>query len=605
VLVFLIALAAHVLPWVQYRSDPFSTSLISDALSYDEWGRRIASRGLAAEPVFHQAPLYPIVLAWVGGPSGGDAGRNAAIALQVILTSLAIAALVPISRWFVGSSVAGLLAAAIAILHGFFVFHSLKLLPVSLALATQALALAALGWARSKPSAPTAALAGVALGVAALARNETLLFAPFAVLFLILSAPRGKVLRATAFVTALLVALAPAAAHNWSQGDFVLVASSGGENLFIGNKRGGDGDYTPLHPKAGDLFSERILATEVAEREAGRALRASEVSTHWRRKAFEEVRADPVAWLRLEGKKLARVLHPGDPNDVYSLPLERGLYLGSLWLLPLPAWTLLATGGFGLWLAARRRFSAAWPLVAFVFVQVAVLLAFFVNTRLRLPFLFFLTPFGGLAVVELQRLRVEGRRALWSVATAALAVATIYGVVRTVPSPRDRVRLAAVLSIQNRLDEGLEVLGPALAADPPYPTAFDQAGWLLQKKRDYRGAIAWYRKALDADLSPGRALQTRTRLAICLEGAGELEAAAAEHDRAAQHPEANAGTFYERGAFRLRRGDRAGAADDLRHAAALDPSWPPPREALARLTSALSPAPAPPESATGPGAPDR
>jgi tetratricopeptide (TPR) repeat protein len=253
----------------------------------------------------------------------------------------------------------------------------------------------------------------------------------------------------------------------------------------------------------------------------------------------------------------------------------------------------------------RRNAALAWPLAAFVASQAVVLLIFFVNTRLRLPLLFFLTPFAGLAIVEIDRWRRSGKHALWIASATVLALATAFSVARTVPTPRDRVRLAAVLSIQNRLDEGLAALGPALSSDPPYAPAFDQAGWLLQKKRDYRGAVDWYRKALAAELTPGRALQTRTRLAMCLEGAGDTDAAAAEHERAIQDAEANAGTYYERGAFRLRRGDRAGALDDFRRATALDPNWPPPREALRQLTSTLSSAPSAQDRATGAGAQDR
>ena len=46
---------------------------------------------------------------------------------------------------------------------------------------------------------------------------------------------------------------------------------------------------------------------------------------------------------------------------------------------------------------------------------------------------------------------------------------------------------------------------------------------------------------------------------------------------------ANAGTYYERGRFRLRRGETEGAIADLRAAARLDPAWPAPRQALTNL----------------------
>ena len=73
----------------------------------------------------------------------------------------------------------------------------------------------------------------------------------------------------------LVLAVLPATLHNVRQGDFVTIASAGGENLFIGNQRGATGGHTALHPQAGDIFSQRRLATELAERERGRALKPS------------------------------------------------------------------------------------------------------------------------------------------------------------------------------------------------------------------------------------------------------------------------------------------------------------------------------------------
>ena len=91
-----------------------------------------------------------------------------------------------------------------------------------------------------------------------------------------------------------------------------------------------------------------------------------------------------------------------------------------------------------------------------------------------------------------------------------------------------------------------------------------------------------YEEAL-RDLRPESARQTHTRLGQVYERLGRLERAAAQHDLAVSSGLANAGTFLERALFRLRRGDETGAAEDLRQAVTLDPSWPAPRELLRRL----------------------
>jgi hypothetical protein len=276
---FVAALALHAPVWSQHRHDPFAATHISDALSYHLWAQRIAEKGLSAEPVFHQSPLFPVML----GLLYRSAGERAALLMQAMLLSAAVALLVPLGRLYLGSTAAGIAAAAIALLHGPFVFHAMKLLPIPLALATQALALVLLAFARRSGRWWPALLCGAAWGVAALARSEMLLFLPVALAALWWREGGAKRwLAPLCCLCGALLAVAPATLHNAGKGDFVPIASAAGENLYIGNQRGADGGHKPLHPKAGDLFSQRALAEVVAEGEQGRELRPSEISAHWR-----------------------------------------------------------------------------------------------------------------------------------------------------------------------------------------------------------------------------------------------------------------------------------------------------------------------------------
>ena len=74
---FVLSLFVHAVTFLQYRLDPFMATYVSDALSYHEWAQRIATNGLSPEPVFYQAPLFPIVLAAIYrlGSSEGEIYR--------------------------------------------------------------------------------------------------------------------------------------------------------------------------------------------------------------------------------------------------------------------------------------------------------------------------------------------------------------------------------------------------------------------------------------------------------------------------------------------------------------------------------------------------
>jgi tetratricopeptide (TPR) repeat protein len=577
--VFALAVALVALAALQYRSDPFATVLVADALSYHAWAERVAASGLASAGVFHQAPLHPLLLAAVYAIAPADRHLSAAALLQALLFAAACALLVPLGRLWLDSRRAGVAAALVGLAHAPFVFYALKLFPVPVALATQTLALVALGLARHRPGAASAAAAGAACGLAVLARPEMVLLAPVG-LAALPHRPLPEAARAgLAFLVALAAACAPVAIHNARQGDATLVASSAGENLWAGNRPGARGGHAAIDPRAGDLDSQRSMARLIAEQERGRTLRPSEVSAFWRERAVAAILDDPGRWLVLELRKLGRLLHPGDPTDLYSLPLERARYLSVLYALPLGPWSLLLLAAVGLAIARRP----AWPLLALPLVHLAVLLVFFVDSRLRVPFYFSLTPFAGIALVAGLDGWRAGRR-LAPLGTAVLLAATcVVGFLATRPTPRDVVRLAAVLSLEGRLDAALAVLAPELARSSPAPSVLDQAGWLLQKKGEWARARELYLRALDAGPAPVPARQIRTRLAQIHEKLGEHAAARAQHDAAVRGELPDAGTYYERGMFRLRRGETAGAADDLRQAVRLDPGWPPPREALARL----------------------
>ncbi len=585
---FIASALIHAILWYPYRADPFFSTLVSDAQSYHAWALRILERGLAAEPVFHQPPLFPLLVAAVYRPALALDAAQRMLVIQMLLDSLAIALIVPIGRLYLRSAAAGLAGGIVALLHAPVVFYGLKLLPIPLALATQALALLLLALARRRGRVGLDLLAGAACGLACLARTEMVLFLPVAAGALWRGRANEPLARRVGAVLLLLIGtglvVAPATLHNLRRGDRVLISSAAGENLFIGNQAGADGGHTPLHPQAGDLFSQRALAQRIAEQAAGRELRPSEVSAYWRGRAVQQILADPADWLVLESRKLRRVLDPGDPADMYSLLLERRHYLGALYALPLSSWGVWLLGLIGASLALRRCPQAAWPLVALVIVHLFVLLAFFASARLRVPLLFFLAPLAGLAIMEgVGRLRSGRGRPLVLGVIALLLISSIHWLFVARASTQEVIRLASVLSRESRLEEALALLDPWIAEPEPDPLALDHAGWVRSKQGDLDTAREHYLRALEIGMPAPREAQTRSRLASLYERTGALEQAAVQHDLAVAVAPSSAGAHQERAMFRLRRGQTAAAIEDLRRAADLAPGWEEPLSVLRSL----------------------
>lgn len=495
----LVLLFQSVLAFSYARSDPYYETLVADALSYDRQAARIAEHGLAGEPVFHQAPLYPWLLARLYRLVPEEGRRGWALAAQCVSNAAAIALLLPAGALAFGRRAAGIWAVLLALGFAPVPFYGLKLLPGSLALATQAGALVALMLARRRAGLLAPAAAGAAAGVAALCRAEMLLFVAAAALWVAGGfLPRAR--RAAAFVCGALLAVAPATAHNVRAGDVVVVASSAGENLFAGNRRGARGGHSPIDPRAGDLFTQRLAAESLAERAAGRELKPSEISAYWSARAREEIFRDPAGWITLVGRKLGRLVDPGDPTDLYPLALERRHYLPALRWLPWSTLSLWLLAGLSL---ARRETPRV--LLLLPTVHLVVLAVFFVDSRLRVPFYFHLALLGAGAAVRLTSSGFAPR--------ALLAATVLLGIAASGPSDRDRVRTASVLSLQSRLPAALEMLAPSLRRRDPDPVALDQAGWVLQKMGRLADARDHYRRALDAGLPSEREGSTRGRLA--------------------------------------------------------------------------------------------
>jgi tetratricopeptide (TPR) repeat protein len=589
--IFVLAIALHGVLWLQYRGDPFYVTHVSDALSYHQWAGKVAANGLAAEPVFHQSPLFPLLFGWLYRQVSPQSLAAATVLLQALLGSTAIALLVPLGRVYFRSAATGVAAALLVLLHGPFVFHHLKLLPVALALATQAWAVLLLGVARERSRAWLAAACGVSWGLASITRSEMLLFVPVVLLALWTGPPASdpepshrRWLRPVLCLVGLLVVLAPVTRHNLRQGDFVPVASAGGENLFIGNQRGAQGGHMPLDPRAGDLFSQRDLARVIAEQATGRELRPSEISAYWRGRAVDEILAAPGSWLVLEARKLGLMLYAADPADIYPYLLERRRFLPVLYALPVAALGLWILALPGMVAALRTDAKRVWPLVGLVVLHVLVLLLFFVSTRLRLPLLFFLASFAGYGVVVGFGWWRAGRRRIVLVAAALVFVlASVHWMIFAAPLPRETVRLASILSIQNRLDESLAVLEDLVREPSPDPIALDQAGYVHSKKGDLQAARSSYQRALEVGLPPPIAIGVRVRLAFIQEKLGEPHLAAAILDDVVAAQPDDAEVWYARGMFRARQARYAAAEGDFRRAAQLRPDWPAPQEALRAL----------------------
>ena len=385
---------------------------------------------------YESAPAYALGLGVLYRLGGGR--WLVPIVLQAVLGALTPLALYATARRL-GSARAGLFAAALAAAYGPAIFYeglTLKfaLMPCTVSALLCASATAATG--RRWQAAAAAAGAATALLVAL--RLNAIVVLPVLVAWIARARP-AVATRALLLVGLGLVAIAaPLALRRALAAAHGEAASLWGIHFYVGSRLDGDGGYTVVPGVADDVFGHVDDARALAEASRGRRLTPAEVSRYWLGRGLEEIRRDPAAYLTLEGRKLRRLLAPGEEDvfgDDYAVYAARSVALRAA--LTFGAVAPLAL--LGLVLVAMRRAPLGWC-VAVAATYAASLLVFFVTSRYRLPVVPPLLLCAGVALAWLADLRA--RPLAFAAAAGGLSVAA-WGALGAPPS--DVLRLLALL----------------------------------------------------------------------------------------------------------------------------------------------------------------
>jgi 4-amino-4-deoxy-L-arabinose transferase-like glycosyltransferase len=213
----------------------------------------------------------------------------------------------------------------------------------------------------------TAAAAGVIVGATILVRPGFVVLLPLLAVWAVWRHQLLTVL--LVFVTAALVMLPWTIRNSRHEGRFVLVASEGGVTFWTGNH--------PLARGEGDLNANPALKeAKAALRAAHPELTEQTMEPVYYREATNWILSNPLAWLRLEVKKLFYLIVPIGPSySVHAWRYRLASSLSYALLLPL--------GAVGVLLAGRGRAAtpALWLLLATAGIMCLV---FFPQERFRL-----------------------------------------------------------------------------------------------------------------------------------------------------------------------------------------------------------------------------
>ncbi len=474
---------------------------ILDAQYYDDMAQDIARGRLIRREAFFMGPLYPYFLAALYSTFG----RNFMLVrlIQIFGGSVTVVLTYLLGKRVFRPSVA-LVAALMLSLYGAVTFYEGQLLMMWLGTLITITMLYTLYAKSNGMDLKRYALAGVLLGLSALARANILIFLPLVLVWILFIKKTNRFATAGVFVLATVVMIIPATLHNYiASADFVPITSNGGVNFYIGNNEVARGHFYP--PKGIDFITDATTRKYI-EKRLGKDMKPSEVSNYWLREGLDFIRRDPMGEVKLLLRKTALFLSGYEIPQIESYDLSREKF-GSLRMLFLNIWFLGSLGAVGM-IYTLRRWREYFLLYGFIISYGLSIILFFVTARYRVQIVPVLSLFAAYALIEVFP---RSLRSLRRVFVPLLLFALILTL--TQPSlfelPRNQVEWHEHIHQARRFgrvgnhNAAIEEINKAIALFPDHPDSYLHRAIIYKDSGKLFQAVEDYSRALE--IAPGTA----------------------------------------------------------------------------------------------------
>jgi 4-amino-4-deoxy-L-arabinose transferase-like glycosyltransferase len=589
----LLALVLRVVHVLALGESPYFDAPAMDEAYHADWARALAAGDTFQEGPFFRAPLYIWLLAAVQkifGP-GYLIARLLQSLLGVATTLLTHRIASHLFRPLAAHLAGFLVATCWVLVH----FDSQLLIP-TLAIPLNLAALWLSLRAERAGTTRSAVLAGLAWGLACLARPNVLLFVPCVALWLQRSARaagrRGS--RAALYLlAATFLAILPVTIHNRVVGaDWVLISTQAGVNLWIGNNPVSDGSTAIVPGTRGgwwEGFHDAVAQAEAAE---GRALAASEVSSHYVDRSLDWMAREPSAALQHMFWKLRLFWTDAELGNNLDVTFFAQHYD------PLARWNpvgfdlLAGLAALGLVLCLGRR-RETFPVWGFVLVYCLGVVAFFVCSRYRAPVLPLLCVLGG-GGLEWLWLRVRGRDWGRALGGTALVLAVVWLTHQRPAALRPsaatgNLQLAQAAAEVGEHQRAVDLFERALEAGGENAQVVDGLARSCHALGQGERALRLVENAVGsvsarAGVGAPGLTELRGLWIALLVQAGQAQQALSRADEFLRARPGEVSVRYGRALAREARGDRAGALEDLRQVLRAAPDLEVARALLRRLS---------------------
>ena len=508
---FVLAFAVRLIYLLQIQSSPMFDTLTMCAEYHDQWAQMILQGEDSHEGVFFRAPLYAYFLASVYKILGH--GYLWSRLIQFLIGSLSC-----ILVYLLGKRVfnerTGRIAGVVAALYGILIYFEGELLIPVLLVFLDLLVILALFWTSEKPSSGRWALCGILLGLSAIARPNILLVGAAFIIWIILRY-RGKagkigsksLLYAGSFALGAVLIISPVTLRNYLKGDdFVLIASQGGMNFYIGNNPYSDGASAVLPGARSTWWGLCEDGKRFAEEETGRSMKPSQISRFWYAKAVKFLVREPFGFLKLMAKKFALFWNGNELSN------NRDLYFfaRSAPLLKLLIWRFILYFPFGLIaplalvgiILSHKNSKNVLLLEIFLVVYMLSVVLFFVTARYRVPVIPVLILFSAYATDKFVYM-IKKRKTSELVKYVLVFLIILIPVNLEIPGysaenpGQAHYALGSVYSEKGDKVRAVEEFEKAIYHNPNLAEAYVNLGSIYGDQGKHQLALEYYEKALE------------------------------------------------------------------------------------------------------------
>jgi len=488
---------------IHYINLPDWDQLLVDSLFHFRWASSIADGNILGHEPYFRAPFYIYLLGGIFSIFGKSilVGR-----IFGHLIGLAVVALTYSTAKDIFSKKVAVIAALVYSLNPIALYFESELLVDSLFAALILLSINFFFKQFEDSRIRWPILTGIALGLAAITRPLILPMIPLYIIWLaVFKWSSGySIKNLGVMIIFIVLIITPVTLRNYIIGnDFVLIASSGGINFYIGNNEKADGLSAVMPPPLGaDWTMEDI--EYLAEKSIGRNLSASEISDYWLGQGWQWIKNNTGDFYELYIKKLYYLLNAREISNNRNIDLFFGKFpyfrynpikTGIIYPLAL-------IGIAGLILSGRASKKRLF-LILFILLYALTISFFFINARFRLPILpiaAILASSGIYFIIDI----IKSRTSISTlIVTGAIAMAAFLIANSNLYSYQNENVAGGYFNRGNfylyhgSYEQALENYRQALKYNPSYPDARLNIGAAYLKMGEIDSADYYFRKELE------------------------------------------------------------------------------------------------------------